>query len=44
MIISKSLVHSRYPFTPDQAIQEADWEIYLRETAQQIVEVQTPKR
>ena len=34
----------RYPFTPDQPVQEADWEVYLRETAQQIVEQQTPKR
>ncbi|KXJ11265.1 replication factor C subunit 3 [Exaiptasia diaphana] len=34
----------QYPFTPDQSIQEADWEIYLKETAKQIVEVQTPKR
>ena len=34
----------RYPFSPDQLIQEADWEVYLRETAQSIVEVQSPKR
>ena len=34
----------RYPFTPDQVVQEADWEVYLKETAQQIVEQQTPKR
>jgi len=39
-----SLILCRYPFTPDQHVQEADWEIYLRETAQQIVEQQTPKR
>ncbi|KAM7426704.1 Subunit of heteropentameric Replication factorC (RF-C) [Porites harrisoni] len=34
----------QYPFTPDQVVQEADWEVYLKETAQQIVEQQTPKR
>ena len=34
----------RYPFSPDQPVQEADWEVYLRDTAQQIVEQQTPKR
>jgi replication factor C subunit 3/5 len=30
--------------TPDQPIQEADWEIYLRETANMIVEQQSPRR
>ena len=39
-----AFVCCRYPFTPDQPVQEADWEVYLRETAQQIVEQQTPKR
>ncbi|XP_058954883.1 replication factor C subunit 3-like [Pocillopora verrucosa] len=34
----------QYPFSPDQPVQEADWEVYLRDTAQQIVEQQTPKR
>ncbi|EDO40823.1 predicted protein [Nematostella vectensis] len=34
----------QYPFTPDQPVQEADWEMYLRETAQQIVQTQTPRR
>ena len=34
----------RYPFTPDQPVSEAEWEIYLRETAAAIVEQQNPKR
>ncbi|XP_070607802.1 replication factor C subunit 3 [Erythrolamprus reginae] len=32
------------PFTPDQDISEADWEMYLRETANAIVSQQTPQR
>ncbi|KAG8136809.1 hypothetical protein E2320_005366, partial [Naja naja] len=31
------------PFTPDQDISEADWEVYLRETANAIVSQQTPQ-
>ncbi|RDD39266.1 Replication factor C subunit 3 [Trichoplax sp. H2] len=34
----------QYPFTPDQPVSEAEWEIYLRETAAAIVEQQNPKR
>lgn len=34
----------QYPFSEDQQIQEADWEVYLKETAQLIVEGQSPKR
>lgn len=30
--------------SPDQPVQEADWEIYLRETANMIVEQQSPRR
>lgn len=44
LLISEACRVQQYPFTPDQPIQEADWEIYLRETAQSIVEVQSPKR
>lgn len=34
----------QYPFTADQQIQEADWEIFLKQTASSIIEQQTPKR
>ncbi|XP_057313931.1 replication factor C subunit 3-like [Hydractinia symbiolongicarpus] len=34
----------QYPFTPDQVIQEADWEVFLKQTASLIIEQQTPKR
>ncbi|KAK6172509.1 hypothetical protein SNE40_016145 [Patella caerulea] len=34
----------QYPFSADQNISEPDWEIYLRETANMIVQQQSPKR
>jgi len=34
----------QYPFTADQAIQETDWEVYLKQTGNSIIEQQTPKR
>ena len=43
-VFNKCCFDFRYPFTPDQPVQEADWEIYLRDTAAQIVEQQSPKR
>ena len=39
-----SVFFARYPFTPDQPIQEADWEIFLKQTANAIIEQQSPKR
>jgi len=35
---------AQYPFSPSQAIQELDWELYLQETARQIVSEQSPRR
>ena len=34
----------QYPFSVNQEIVEPDWELYLRETAKQIVDQQSPKR
>ncbi|XP_064637150.1 replication factor C subunit 3-like [Lineus longissimus] len=34
----------QYPFSPDQEVTEPDWEVFLRETAIQIVQEQSPKR
>ncbi|XP_014664607.1 PREDICTED: replication factor C subunit 3-like [Priapulus caudatus] len=34
----------QYPFSEDQEVTEADWELYLRETANMIVQEQSPKR
>merc|ERR1719479_33941 len=35
---------AQYPFSPKQEIQELDWELYLRETANQIVQEQSPRK
>jgi len=34
----------QYPFSPEQAIQETDWEVYLKQTATCIIEQQSPQR
>ena len=34
----------RYPFSPEQTIPECQWEVFLRQTAQLIVEQQSPQR
>ena len=34
----------QYPFSPDQPIHDLDWELYLRETAQHIVQEQSPRK
>lgn len=38
------LIFSRYPFSVDQEVPAADWEVYLRETANAIVSQQSPQR
>ena len=35
---------AQYPFSAQQEIQELDWELYLRETANQIVQEQSPRK
>lgn len=34
----------QYPFTPDQEVFEPDWQVYLRDTAKQILSEQSPKK
>ncbi|CAH1778098.1 unnamed protein product [Owenia fusiformis] len=34
----------QYPFSADQSVSEPDWEVYLRETANMIVQQQSPQR
>ena len=34
----------QYPFTADQQVTQPDWEVFLRQTANLIVQQQTPKR
>ena len=38
------LVVGRYPFSVDQSIPEAEWEVVVRETANLIIEQQSPQR
>jgi len=35
---------AQYPFSGQQEIQDLDWELYLRETANQIVQEQSPRK
>ncbi|KAK9808259.1 hypothetical protein WJX73_004150 [Symbiochloris irregularis] len=35
---------AQYPFTPDQPVQLADWELYIQEIASDIMQEQSPKR
>ena len=42
--ICAAIMFSRYPFSADQEVPEADWEIYLRDTANAIVSQQSPQR
>lgn len=34
----------RTPLKPDQEVSEPDWEVYLRETANMIIQQQSPRR
>ena len=34
----------QYPLTADQAIMDLDWEQYLKQTAQSILQEQTPRK
>ena len=38
------LFHPRYPFTEDQVVQVADWEMYIDAISTMIIEEQSPKR
>ena len=35
---------AQYPFSATQPIQDLDWELYLKETANQIVQEQSPRK
>ena len=35
---------AQYPFSGSQPIQDLDWEMYLKETANQIVQEQSPRK
>ena len=38
-----SRCHLRYPFKPDQIIQNTDWELYITQIAKEIITEQSPK-
>jgi len=44
ILMTEACKVQQYPFQNDQKIQDLDWELYLRETANQIVQEQTPRR
>lgn len=44
LLLSETAYISHYPFTNDQEINEPDWELFLRETARQIVQQQSVER
>ena len=44
ILMTEACKVQQYPFSADQVIQDLDWEMFLRETAQQIVQEQTPKK
>jgi len=44
ILMLQSCKVAQYPFSPDQAIVDLDWEVYLKQTAQHIVSEQSPKK
>jgi len=34
----------QYPFSPEQEVNDPDWQLFLRETANMIIQQQSPKR
>ncbi|KAK2170105.1 hypothetical protein LSH36_4g05070 [Paralvinella palmiformis] len=44
MLICEACRVQQYPFSENQEIIEPDWELYLKETARQIIDQQSPKR
>ena len=44
ILMTEACKVQQYPYSVDQPIQDLDWEVFLRETAQHIVQEQTPKK
>lgn len=44
ILMTETCKVQQYPFQPDQSIPDLDWELYLKETAQHIVQEQTPRK
>ena len=44
ILLTEACRVAQYPFTPDQPVMDLDWEIFLKETANFILQEQTPRR
>ena len=44
ILLTEACRVAQYPFTADQAVMDLDWEIYLKQTAQAILQEQTPRK
>lgn len=44
ILLTEACRVNQYPFTADQPVIDLDWEIYLKQTAQAILQEQTPKK
>lgn len=44
ILMTEACKVQQYPFSATQEIQELDWEVYLKETAKQIVQEQSPRK
>lgn len=44
ILLTEACKVQQYPFKNDQNVMDLDWEVFLKDTAQQIVQEQSPKR
>ena len=44
LLLAEACRVRQYPFTPDQHVEELDWEVYLKQTAHAILQEQTPTK
>jgi replication factor C subunit 3/5 len=44
ILLTEACRVAQYPFTDDQSVMDLDWEIYLKQTAQAILQEQTPRK
>jgi len=44
LLMAEACKVQQYPFQPDQQVNDLDWEVFLRDTAQFIVQEQTPRK
>ena len=44
ILLAEACRVNQYPFSPDQEVMDLDWETYLKQTAQTILQEQTPRQ